>query len=197
MGESASTAPTRYYRVDDLEIDLDNESVRRDGVLLDLPDLSFRLLATLVVRAPERVTKDELIQEIWDGSVVSDETLAQRVRLLRQVLDEDSLNPRYIASVRGRGYRLICPVEPLAPGSRAIIRRNRWPMLAGVAALAILVAWFATSSLRNQSPPASMRSVAVLPFVDLSAGQTHRHFADGMQEELLTRLTQMENLDVL
>ena len=134
MGERASTAPTRHYRVDDLEIDLDNESVRRDGVRLDLPDLSFRLLATLVVRAPERVTKDELIQEIWDGSVVSDETLAQRVRLLRQVLDEDSLNQRYIASVRGRGYRLICPVEALAPGSRTIIRRNRWQMLAVVAA---------------------------------------------------------------
>jgi TolB-like protein/Tfp pilus assembly protein PilF len=126
MGESASTAPTRHYRVDDLEIDLG-----------------------------------------------------------------------YIASVRGRGYRLICPVEALAPGSRTIIRRNRWPMLAGVAALAILVAWFATSSLRNQSPPASTRSVAVLPFADMSAGQTFRHFADGMQEELLTRLTMMENLDVL
>jgi len=197
MGESASPAPTRHYRVDDLEIDLDNESVRRDGVRLDLPDLSFRLLATLVVRAPERVTKDELIQEIWDGSVVSDETLAQRVRLLRQVLDEDSLNPRYIASVRGRGYRLICPVEALAPDSRAIIRRNRWPMLAGVATMAVLAAWFATSSLRDQSPSASTRSIAVLPFVDLSAGQTHRHFADGMQEELLTRLTKLESLEVL
>ena len=52
-----------------------------------------------------------LIRDVWDDVVVSDETLAQRVRLLRQALGEDSQNPRYIASVRGRGYRLICEVK--------------------------------------------------------------------------------------
>ena len=46
--------------------------------------------------------------------VVGDETLAQRVRLLRQALDEDSQSPRYFSSVRGRGYRLICDVKPIA-----------------------------------------------------------------------------------
>jgi TolB-like protein/DNA-binding winged helix-turn-helix (wHTH) protein/Tfp pilus assembly protein PilF len=197
MGGTVSTTSPRRFRVDDLEIDLDSESVRRDGVLLDLPDLSFRLLAALVLAAPERVTKDQLIREIWNDVVVSDETLAQRVRLLRQLLDEDSQNPRYIVSVRGRGYRLICPVEPLDPDSHTIGGRNRWPMLAGVATLAVLAAWFATSNLQFRSPQILANSVAVLPFADLSAGQTFRHFADGMQEELLTRLTQMENLDVL
>ena len=197
MGESAASTPSRRFRVMDLDIDLDRESVRRDGVLLDLPQLSFRLLATLVLRAPERVTKDELIREIWDDVVVSDETLAQRVRLLRQSLNEDSQNPRYIASVRGRGYRLICPVEALGPESFPVGRRNRWPLLAAAAASAILGVWIATSNLQNRPTPTLANSVAVLPFADLSAGQTHRHFADGMQEELLTRLTALESLDVL
>ena len=197
MGESAASTPPRRFRVMDLDIDLDRESVRRDGVLLDLPQLSFRLLATLVLRAPERVTKDELIREIWDDVVVSDETLAQRVRLLRQSLNEDSQNPRYIASVRGRGYRLICPVEALGPESFPVGRRNRWPLLAAAAASAILGVWIATSNLQNRPTPTLANSVAVLPFADLSAGQTHRHFADGMQEELLTRLTGLESLDVL
>ena len=197
MGENAATSPPRRFRVMDLEIDLDRESVRRGRELLDLPDLSFRLLATLVLRAPERVTKDELIREIWDDVVVSDETLAQRVRLLRQTLDEDSRNPRYIASVRGRGYRLICPAEALGPEVHTIDRRNRWLLLAGAAASAILGTWIATSNLQNRSMTTLANSVAVLPFVDLSAGQTHRHFADGMQEELLTRLTALENLDVV
>ena len=138
MGENAATAPPRRFRVMDLEIDLDRETVRRGRALLDLPDLSFRLLATLVLRAPERVTKDELMREIWDDVVVSDETLAQRVRLLRQTLDEDSRNPRYIASVRGRGYRLICPAEALGPEVHTIDRRNRWLLLAGAVASAIL-----------------------------------------------------------
>jgi TolB-like protein/DNA-binding winged helix-turn-helix (wHTH) protein/Tfp pilus assembly protein PilF len=197
MGESAAIAPPRRFRVLDLDIDLDRESVRRDGVLLDLPQLSFRLLATLVLRAPERVTKDELIREIWDDVVVSDETLAQRVRLLRQSLHEDSQNPRYIASVRGRGYRLICPVEALGPDPFPVGRGSRWPLLAAAAASAILGVWIATSNLQNRPAPTLANSVAVLPFADLSAGQTHRHFADGMQEELLTRLTALESLDVL
>ena len=72
MGEHAATAPSRRFRVDDLEIDLDSESVRRNGVLLDLPELSYRLLATLVRRAPERVTKDDLIRE--DGEIADEQS---------------------------------------------------------------------------------------------------------------------------
>ncbi len=63
--------------------------------------------------------------------------------------------------------------------------------------MAVLAAWFATSNIQSRSPQTLAKSVAVLPFADMSAGQTFRHFADGMQEELLTRLTMMENLDVL
>jgi transcriptional activator of cad operon len=77
-------------RVADLVVDLDRSSVVRDGRVIDLPDLSFRLLAALIRQAPERVDKDQLIAEVWDGVVVSDETLAQRVSLLRQVLGETS-----------------------------------------------------------------------------------------------------------
>jgi len=197
MGEHPATAPSRRFRVDDLEIDLDSESVRRNGVLLDLPDLSFRLLATLVQRAPERVTKDELIREVWDEVVVSDETLAQRVRLLRQVLGEDSQNPRYFTSVRGRGYRLICKVDALPPKEQIASNRIRWVAFAGIAAAAVMAIWFGMHKPQDQAPSTVLNSIAVLPFTDLSADQGNRHFADGMQEELLTRLTQLDNLDVL
>ena len=84
----------------------------REGRVVDLPELSFRLLCALVEHAPELVGKDELIREVWGGVVVSDETLAQRVRLLRQALGDDSNDPRYFTAVRGRGYRLIAPVLP-------------------------------------------------------------------------------------
>ncbi|MCH8303395.1 MAG: winged helix-turn-helix domain-containing protein [Proteobacteria bacterium] len=197
MGEHAATAPSRRFRVDDLEIDLDGESVRRGGVLLDLPDLSFRLLATLVRRAPERVTKDELIREVWDEVVVSDETLAQRVRLLRQVLGEDSQNPHYIASVRGRGYRLLCKVDALAPEEQTGSNRIRWALYAGIVTAAVMATWFGMNKPGDQAPSTVANTIAVLPFTDLSADQGNRHFADGMQEELLTRLTQLDNLDVL
>ena len=196
MGERAATAPPRRCRVDDLEIDLDRESVRRDGVLLDLPDLSFRLLATLVRRAPERVTKDELIRETWDDVVVSDETLVQRVRLLRQLLGEDSQNPRYIASVRGRGYRLICKVDALAPEEQTASNRIRWAVFAGIAAATLIAIWFGMNKPQDQAPSTVANSIAVLPFVALSSGEDDGYFADGLTEEILNALTQLPELQV-
>ena len=187
-------------RLAELEVDLATGTVWRDGNRIDLPDLSYRLLAVLIAHAPGSVNKDDLIREVWGNVVVGDEALAQRVRLLRQALNEDSQNPRFITSVRGRGYRLICPVEPASsvrdPGSR------RWPWLvvaAGFFAIAILVLQNINISPVN-SPAASSNNfnvVAVLPFQDMSPEQSNRYFADGMQDELLTRLSQMNGLAVI
>ena len=110
-GNRDSEPAVSRLRLAELEVDLATGSVWRDGQRIDLPELSFRLLAALISHAPGGVSKDELIREVWGDVVVGDETLAQRVRLLRRALDEDSQNPRFITSVRGRGYRLICPVE--------------------------------------------------------------------------------------
>ena len=197
IDDTVSAARPRRYRVENLLVDLDRQTVQRDGVLLDLPDLTFRLLATLVEHAPNRVTKDELIREVWDDVVVSDQTLAQRVRLLRQALDEDGQNPRYIASVRGRGYRLVCPIEAIDERQGGGLRRSLWPAFAVLAVLAALGIWHATKNSPDQTPTAAAASIAVLPFADLSAAQDYRYFADGMQEELLTRLTKLANMQVL
>ncbi len=197
IDDTVSAARPRCYRVEDLVVDLDRQTVQRDGILLNLPDLSFRLLATLVEHAPDRVAKDELIREVWDDVVVSDETLAQRVRLLRQALDEDSQDPRYIASVRGRGYRLVCPIEAMDETHGDGRARSFLPAFAALTVLAALGIWHATKNSQDQAPTAAAGLIAVLPFADLSSTQDYRYFADGMQEELLTRLTKLANLDVL
>ena len=195
MTNNATDRLQRRFRVLDLDVDLDRETVRRGNQSIDLPDLSFRLFAVLIRHAPDRVSKDDLIHEVWDDVVVGDETLAQRVRLLRQALDEDSQNPRYFSSVRGRGYRLICDVTPI---SEVAGRRKSRPSLIGLALISVAVAafWF-FNGLRLELPPMpSANSIAVLPFVDLSADQSYGYFADGMQEELLSRLTDIAGLTV-
>jgi DNA-binding winged helix-turn-helix (wHTH) protein len=171
--------PEGSVRVLDLDIDFNRRTVRRGSDALELPDLSFRLLEVLVLHAPHQVDKDELIREVWGDVIVSDETLAQRVRLLRQVLDEDSQNPRYIASVRGRGYRLLCPVNAASQVMQRDQRWQRWLALAAATALLIVVGWYA--GVQRQPGPATIQAIAVLPFADLSADQANRHFADGMQ----------------
>jgi TolB-like protein len=78
-------------------------------------------LLALVRQAPALVRRDDLLSSVWPGEFVSDETLSQRVRLLRKSLGDDSDKPRYIESVRGWGYRLVPTVET-APASEEPIR---------------------------------------------------------------------------
>ena len=90
MSEAARSQQQGRFRLHDLEIDLDKRTVRRRNQVIPLPDLSFRLLAVLLRHAPDTISKDDLIKEVWDDVVVGDEALAQRVRLLRQALGEDA-----------------------------------------------------------------------------------------------------------
>ena len=184
------------FRVGDLEVDLDRQSVKRDGQLIELPDLSFRLLAVLVRRAPDNVSKDELIQDVWGSVVVGDETLAQRVRLLRQALGEGSQGSKYISSVRGRGYRMICDVTLWAAAEQK--SKKHWGLRVALAAVLLSIAYLLFEPDVEYEPlPVDVNSIAVLPFADLSPDQTYRYFADGMQDELLTRLARLDGVEVL
>jgi TolB-like protein/DNA-binding winged helix-turn-helix (wHTH) protein/Tfp pilus assembly protein PilF len=102
------------YQVDDLTIDLAPRRVRRAGTLIRLQALSFDLLVTLVRAAPNLLTFDQLSERVWPGLVVTPETIVQRVKLLRGALGDDPHAPRYIEGVRGRGYRMVAQVRPLA-----------------------------------------------------------------------------------
>ena len=104
---------TERYRVGDLVVDVGAGSVVREGRRQDLPPLSFALLAMLLRRAPDIVRRDELLSEVWSDVVVGDETLSQRVRLLRESLGDNAREPRYVESVRGWGYRIAVPVDRL------------------------------------------------------------------------------------
>jgi TolB-like protein/DNA-binding winged helix-turn-helix (wHTH) protein len=107
-----SIAP-RQFRLADLEVDVGKVEVTRGGEKIALPKLSFDLLCALINAAPAVVTNDELLAQVWPGLMVSPESVAQRVKLLRSAIGDDSQEPRYILGVRGRGYRLIPAVERL------------------------------------------------------------------------------------
>ena len=194
---TADPEGAQRFQVGDLDVDLQWQTVRRNGNEIELPELSFRLLAALIRAAPERISKDELIEKVWDGVVVSDETLVQRVKLLRQALGDDSQEPRYIASVRGRGYRLASPVADFEHAPSADRINRLWAAMAGVTALMLLGTWLLMSEGPSSLSGDDRETIAVLPFADLSATGEYQHFADGMQEELLARLTAIEGLSVV
>ncbi|MDE2219156.1 MAG: winged helix-turn-helix domain-containing protein [Gammaproteobacteria bacterium] len=198
------------YRAGDLSVDLGRAVATRDGVEIPLPRLTFDLLVALARAAPNIATTDELMRQVWAKVVVNVETVAQRVKLLRGALGDDSQEPRYIAGVRGRGYRLVCPVEPIyaapvrRPGhpGRAYTRSS---MVAGaLALLGVLVAgWLGWSRLRHTpaafdpARPLPPRSIAVLPFRDLNEDPQDDILALGIPDALLHQLASLENLEVI
>ncbi len=200
-----STAPDRY-RVGDVLIDVGTRQVSRDGGPLQLPPLSFDLLLALVRRAPNAVSSAELMQEVWTGRVVNDETIAKRVELVREALGDDSRQSRYIALVRGHGYRITADVEPVtrSPVAMPDSRRGWWA--AGVVAV-LCAAVVAVVLLRDRRPataPAAIAAtapqrvaLAVLPLDDLSTGNTEEYFAAGMHDALITDLSKASAIKVI
>lgn len=105
------------YRYQFADLDLNTQLgtlVRSRTQELKLPWLSYRLLCVLCQSAPGIVSQQVLIEQIWPEIVVGDETLKQRIKLVRRVLGDNAADPTYIEAIRGRGYRLIPHVEVTA-----------------------------------------------------------------------------------
>lgn len=165
MADAAPSAPVAgRYALADLVVDTVGQRVQRDGVALKVSGLSFQLLAYLIAQGDRVVGFDELIEQVWAPAVVNEETVTQRVKLLRQAMGDDGRDPRYLRSVRGRGYQLCVRPERLAdeampaapapmsagvPASPSPLRRLA-PWIAAVALLAIasigVVVWRGRSS---------------------------------------------------
>jgi TolB-like protein/DNA-binding winged helix-turn-helix (wHTH) protein len=111
VARTASNGGNSQYRVGDLLIDTGPQRVTRDGKVIALPKLSYDLLIALVRAAPNLLSLDALMGEVWPKLIVSPETVSQRIKLLRDALGDDPRNPRYVEGLRGRGYRLIPAVE--------------------------------------------------------------------------------------
>lgn len=92
----------------DLVIDTDKGCVMREGQDLYLSALEYRLLLLFVQHRGQTLTRDKLLEEIWDsaGDYVGDNTLTVYIKRLREKIEPEPQNPRYIRTVRGIGYRL-------------------------------------------------------------------------------------------
>lgn len=106
-----STQSHIRYQIDDLLLDTRLGTLSRNEEEIALPQLSYRLLCVLVESAPAIISQDELMNQVWGSQVVSDETLKQRIKLLRQALNDTPQSPKYIESVRGRGYRCVARIK--------------------------------------------------------------------------------------
>lgn len=152
----------------DLTVDTDTRCVFRDGVRVELSDLSFSTLLALVSSAPEPVSRETLARRVWKSDHVSAETIAQRVRILRRALGDEPHAPRYVRTVRNRGYAFVGTVSEPATQypEHNRLRTSRLKGLAVVAAgLFATVSWLSGLPGRQSVPTSD--NFKVTPEVDL------------------------------
>ena len=147
---TASPRPARaLVRFGRFELDLRSEELRRDGERVAIPRQSLQVLALLLERAGELVSRDALCRSIWpDGTHVDFEHgLNAIVKRLRDALGDSAEAPRFVETLARRGYRFIAPVERptdrSASGTRWAAWRSRPIVLvaAGLAAAYVLRAF--------------------------------------------------------
>lgn len=103
------------YRFEGVEIDTPQGCLRRLGQEQRLRQQTFQVLLYLLERRERLVTKEELFEQVWQGTAVTDNALVQSIREIRAVLGDDPRDPRFIETVPKVGYRFIVPVEELPP----------------------------------------------------------------------------------
>ena len=131
-------------------IDTATQRVTRDGVLLEISGLNYELLAYMLLKDTEVVSFDELIAQVWAGSVVNNETVTQRVRLLRVALDDTDRQAKYIRSVRGKGYQLCSLPRQIQTSAKS--KKSRVTFFLIVCFLALIVAGFVVKEWFEQDP---------------------------------------------
>lgn len=219
----ATQAPA-VRRFGAFEINLQSGELRKSGMRLRLSGQPLQVLAVLVERAGEVVTREELHSKLWpaDTFVDFDHGLNNAVARIREVLDDSSDTPRYIETIPRRGYRFIASLADVRPVSQSAadsiekIATSGSPVPAALgdntrfasrlrlvlggaallAAFAVALLLYRGNQSRSAGQPA-IKSIAVLPLKNLSGDPTQEYLADGMTEELIGRLAGIHELRVI
>jgi len=215
--------PATLLRIGAWTVDPASGEISRPGETARLEARASRLLLYLAERQGQVVSIDELLTQVWPGVTVSSDSVYQAVTSLRRQLGDDPRKSAYIATVPRLGYRMVATVAAIssaspdsapassdpapAPGhvsNRALFRRRPIAVAAAVAVgVAVFVLFMLNSGTANRHRSASAASVAqpakslaVLPFLDLTEGMKEEEFADGMTEELIDKLSKIPGLRV-
>ncbi len=152
---------SHVVRFDCFEVDLETGILRKGGMRIGLRDQPFQVLALLLERPGQVVTRDELRRQLWRDEVFVDfdNGLNIAIARLRTALGDSAEHPRFIETLPKRGYRFIGTVSPLPSAAEPCAARR--PRL------------------------------VVLPFLNLSGDPAQEYFSDAMTDEIITGLASL------
>ena len=176
------------YLFETCVLDTDRRELRRAAVLVSIEPQVFDLLEFLVRNRERVVTRDDLIDSVWHGRIVSESTLSTRINAARSAIGDNGEQQRLIKTLPRKGLRFVGEVREVrgqtAAGTTAAVAGPA-PDTAG--------AWDEAPALTLPDKP----SIAVLPFTNMSGDPEQEYFADGMVEEIITALARFPALFVI
>ena len=157
------------YRFDPFSLDTESFELRRDGDVVAVEPQVFNVLAFLIKNRDRIVTKDEMIEAVWDGRAISDGALNSRINSARRAVGDDGDTQSIIKTIPRRGFRFVAAIGENAETA-------------------------ARTNLRASS--ADKPSIAVMPFANLSNDPEQEHFSDGIVEDLIAALSRIRRFRV-
>lgn len=153
----------------DCELNTERYELKRGGVPCKLEPKAFDLIVFLAQNADRVVSRDEIVDAIWDGRAVSEATISTCVKTARTAVGDDGKSQHVIRTIHGRGFRFVGELHTgAAPAER--------PALEAI----------------TEKP-----SIAVLPFNNMSGDPGQEHFCDGLTEDIITTLSKISKLFVI
>jgi len=202
-------------RFGDCLFDSETRQLWRGAEPVHLAPREFRLLELLLERRPKAIAKEDLHRELWPDTHVSDASLTNLVARVREAIGDDARRPRLVRTVQRFGYAFSgsaeepaapgqeapgqeAPAAPAAPAATAVPRSPRHWRTMIVATVIVVAAGAGILAWRRQHlAAAEIRSIAVLPMVNLSGEASQEYFADGITDALTTNLAKIGALRVV
>ena len=151
-------------------IDLGDERLWHGDQPVQIGNKAFQLLRLLVSNPNRLLTKDHILDAVWGDVCVSEGLIKEYVHDLRLALGDDPKHPKFIETVRGRGYRFLGGVKVTDASTSAEARRK---------------------------PVTNLPSLAVLPFTNLSGDPEQEYLSDGITEDIITELSRFPSLFII
>lgn len=156
-------------------LDSGRRELRRDGSLVAVEPKVFDLIDCLVEQRDRVVSRDDLIQIVWDGRIVSESALATCINAARAALGDSGEEQRLIKTLPRKGFRFIGTVRDAAA---------KHPITA-------------PQDGQTRVPPSDRPSIAVLPFQNMSSDPEQEYFGDGVVADIIAGLARIKWLFVI